>query len=135
MKRIWKNNRGEGSIDIAVMILVVAFVLIFSVNMVSLVALNQNMKTVADQIIDYATAKGTTDVDEYVSSLKNKTGIDFTYSFAGTDYHQVSSGKVQLGDVIVVTVRYSVSVLGFGEVGFPITLEASSQGISQVYHK
>ena len=76
MKRIWKNNRGEGYIDIAVMILVVAFVLIFSVNMVSLVALNQNVKTVADQIIDYATTKGTTDVDEYITSLKNKTGID-----------------------------------------------------------
>lgn len=84
MRRILKNNNGEGYIDITVMILVVAFVLIFSVNMVSLVALNQNMKTVADPIIDYATIKGTTDIDEYITSLKTKTGIDFTYSFAGT---------------------------------------------------
>ena len=59
IKRL-RNNKAETYIDVAITVMIVAFVLIFSVNMVSLVALNQNMKTMADQIIDYAAQNGTT---------------------------------------------------------------------------
>ena len=86
MKRLF-NKKGETYIDVAITVMIVAFVLVFSVNMVSLVALNQNMKTMADQIADYATVQGTTDVGDYINDLRDKTGIDFTYSFSGTDYH------------------------------------------------
>lgn len=105
--------------------MIVAFVLVFSVNMVSLVALNQNMKTMADQIVDYATVQGTTDIGEYISTLKEKSGINFSYSFSGTDYH--SGQKVQLGDVIEVRLTYRVSILGFGDAVFPITVKASAR--------
>lgn len=132
MKRLF-NKKGETYIDVAITVMIVAFVLVFSVNMVSLVALNQNMKTMADQIADYAIVKGTTDVGEYISALKEKSGIDFTCSFSGTDYH--SGQKVQLGDVIEVKLTYRVSILGFGESVFPITIKASASGISQVYWK
>ena len=64
MKRLF-NKKGETYIDVAITVMIVAFVLVFAVNMVSLVALNQNMKTMADQIIDYATLNGTTDVGLY----------------------------------------------------------------------
>ena len=53
MKR-FANKRAEGYIDVAVTIMIFAFALIFIVNVVSLVALNQNMKTAADQIAEYA---------------------------------------------------------------------------------
>ena len=99
----------------------------------SLVALNQNMKTMADQIIDYAAQNGTTDIDDYIGSLKEKNGIDFSYSFSGTDYH--SGEKVQLGDVIECRLTCRTSVLGFGEFVFPVTVQASASGISQVYWK
>ena len=62
-----------------------------------------------------------------------KTGIDFSYSFSGTDYH--TGQKVQLGDVIEVRLTYRVSILGFGESVFPVTINASASGISQVYWK
>lgn len=127
------NCSGETYIDVAITVMIVAFVLVFSVNMVSLVALNQNMKTMADQIVDYATLQGTTDVGEYISTLKEKSGIDLSYSFSGTDYH--SGQKVQLGDVIECKLTYHVSILGFGEAVFPITVKASASGISQVYWK
>lgn len=127
------NKKGETYIDIAVTVMIVAFVLIFSVNMVSLVALNQNMKTMADQIIDYAAQNGTTDIDDYIGSLKEKNGIDFSYSFSGTDYH--SGEKVQLGDVIECRLTYRVSIIGFGESVFPVTVTASAHGISRVYWK
>lgn len=127
------NKNGETYIDVAVTVLIVAFVLVFSVNMVSLAALNQNMKTAADQIIDYATLKGTTNVDEYINGLKEKTGIDFSYSFSGTKYF--IGQNVQLGDVIECRITYRVNIPGFGDAVFPITLNASSSGISQVYWK
>ena len=132
MKKIF-NKKGETYIDVAITVMIVAFVLVFSVNMVSLVALNQNMKTTADQIVDYATVQGTTDIGSYINDLRDKTGIDFSYSFSGTDYH--SGQKVQLGDVIEVRLTYRVSILGFGEAIFPVTIKASAIGISQVYWK
>ena len=132
MKKIF-NKKGETYIDVAITVMIVAFVLVFSVNMVSLVALNQNMKTTADQIVDYATVQGTTDIGSYINDLRDKTGIDFTYSFSGTDYH--NGLKVQLGDVIEVRLTYRVSILGFGEAIFPVTIKASASGISQVYWK
>ena len=44
------SKSGEGYVDVAVTVMIVAFVLVFAVNVVSLVALNQNLKTVSDQI-------------------------------------------------------------------------------------
>ena len=58
MRRLLKSKKAEGYIDVAVTIMLVAFVLVFAVNMVSLVALNQNVKTVADQLVDYAAQQG-----------------------------------------------------------------------------
>ena len=132
MKKLF-NKKGETYIDVAITVMIVAFVLVFAVNMVSLVALNQNMKTMADQIADYATVQGTTDVGSFINDLRDKTGIDFSYSFSGTDYH--TGQKVQLGDVIEVRLTYRVSLLGFGESVFPVTINASASGISQVYWK
>ena len=127
------NTKGETYIDVAITVMIVAFVLVFSVNMVSLVALNQNVKTMADQIVDYATVNGTTDIGDYINDLKAKSGIDFSYTFSGTTYF--SGQNVQLGDVIECKLTYRVRILGFGEAVFPITINASSSGISQVYWK
>lgn len=132
MKKLF-NRKGETYVDVAVLIMIVAFVLIFSVNMISVVVLAQNLKTMADQIADYATAQGTTDVDSYVSDLKEKSGIDFACSFSGTQY--LSGQKVQLGDEIEVRLTHRVSILGFGNSIFPVTIRAASGGVSQVYWK
>ena len=43
MMKLLKNKKGEGYIDVAITIMIVAFVLVFVVNVVSLVALNQNL--------------------------------------------------------------------------------------------
>lgn len=89
-------------------------------------------------LIPFAYAKRTVNyydkhIKEELDTLKEKSGIDFAYSFSGTDYH--SGQKVQLGDVIEVRLTYSVSILGFGDAVFPITVKASASGISQVYWK
>lgn len=134
MKRLWKYKNGEGYIDVAITILIVAFVMAFSLNMVSLIALNQNLKTVADQLVEYATLNGTTDISSYALELSERTGIDFEYDMTGSAVID-ASGKVQLGDQIMCHVTCAVTFTGFDETVFPMTLEASASGLSQVYWK
>ncbi len=133
MKSI-KNKKGEGYIDVAVTIMMVSFVLVFVVNVVSLVALNQNLKTVTDQLVEYASQHGTTAIDAYAESLSEKTGIDFGYSFDGSTLYD-SSGKVQLGDVIECTTTVEISFMGFGNAVHSVPIRASASGISRVYWK
>ena len=123
------NKSGEGYVDVAVTVMIVAFVLVFAVNVVSLVALNQNLKTVSDQITDYATLNGTVAVDSYAAELKKQTGIDFGYSFDGSQLYDAN------GNRIICTVTYQLRMPGFGDFVLPISLKASSSGLSQVYWK
>ena len=133
IKRL-KSKRGEGYVDVAITVMIVAFVLVFSVSVVSLVALNQNMKTIADQMIEYAAQNGTTAISSYAAELSNKSGIPFSYSFQGSTYYD-GTGKVQLGNKIQCTVTHNVIMLGFGEARHPIRVEASASGISRYYWK
>ena len=130
----FRERKGETYIDVAITVMIVAFVLVFAVNVVSLVALNQNVKTAADQLTDYAAMNGTVSVDEYAENLKEKFGVDFTYTFAGSKTMD-ASGRVQLGEEIVCTLTYNLSILGFDEFVQPVTIRASSSGLSQVYWK
>lgn len=134
MRNILKRKNGEGYVDVAVTVMIVAFVLLFAVNMVSLVALNQNIKTVSDQLVEYASQKGTTAIGDYADELKEKIGVDFTYSFEESELID-ESGKVQLGDKIVCRVNYNISIIGFREAIHPISVNAASSGISRVYWK
>lgn len=134
MRNLLSSKKAEGYIDVAVTIMLVAFVLVFAVNMVSLVALNQNVKTIADQLVDYAAQQGTTNISAYASELRQKTGIDFSYSFSESVLFD-STGKVQLGDKIVCNVSYNVGFMGFGEASHAVTISASASGISRVYWK
>ena len=134
MMRSIRNRKGEGYIDVVITILMVSFVLVFVVNVVSLVALNQNLKTVSDQLVEYASQHGTVAVGAYADELSEKTGIDFEYSFDGSVLYD-SSGKVQLGDVIQCTVTYNTSFLGFGNAVHSIPMRAVASGISRVYWK
>ena len=131
---VLKQKRGEGYIDVAVTIMLVAFVLVFSVNMVSLVALNQNMKIVADQLVEYVSQKGTVAISDYAEDLRGKTGIDFAYSFGDSVLYD-AGGRVQLGDAIVCHVEYQVEMIGFGNAVHGIRVGASASGISRVYWK
>jgi archaellum component FlaF (FlaF/FlaG flagellin family) len=129
-----KRKNGEGYIDVAVSIMLIAFSLVFMVNIVSLVALNQNIKTAADQIAEYASYNGSIDIASYVKEQRAKLGVDFTCSFDGTQ--TIGSTKhVQLGDRIECKLTYQLNFLGFGEAVHLFTINASASGISEVYWK
>ena len=50
-------------------------------------------------------------------------------------YYDAATGKVQLGDVISVSLETETSILGFGGVLFPMKLRAAASGLSEVYWK
>ena len=50
-KVILKQKHAESYVDVAVTVMIVAFVLIFAVNLVSLVALHQNVKTITCVVV------------------------------------------------------------------------------------
>lgn len=127
-------KKGEGYIDVAVTIMMFAFALVFVVNVVSLVALNQNMKIAADQVAEYASMNGTTNIDAFVNEKREKLGVNFSCSFDGSESFD-GSGKVQLGDRIECTLTYELSFLGFGDAIHLTTIVASASGFSEVYWK
>ena len=134
IEKMLKKKNGEGYIDVAVTILIVAFALVFMTNMVSLVALNQNIKTAADQIAEYASYNGTVDIEDYVNEQREKLGVNFSCSFEGTEAIG-STQKVQLGNKIECTLTYRLSFPGFGDAIHMTTVTASASGISEVYWK
>ncbi len=131
--RILKNKKGEGYVDVAVTIMLVSFVLVFMVNVVSLVALNQNLKTAADQIVEYAAVNGSVDISGYIAEQQEKLGVDFDWTFDGSAIGD--NGKVQLGETIQCTLTKDISFMGFGEAVHLTTVSASAKGLSRVYWK
>jgi len=129
-----KSKKGEGYVDVAITVMIIAFVLIFMVNIVYLIALNQNMKIAADQIAEYASMNGTINIDGFVNEQREKLGVNFLCSFEGSRTID-NSGKVQLGDRIECTLTYNLNFLGFGEVVHNTTITASASGLSEVYWK
>ena len=128
--RKW-NNRGEGYVEVAISVLLIAFVLVFAVSIASFVALNQ--KTLADGITDYAAAEGSIALEDYIANLRKQTGIDFTCTFDGTNAD--TDGFVQLVDMIQCKLTCPARLRGFGDFLFPVTLQAESRARSRVYRK
>lgn len=129
-----RSRRAEGYVDVAVTVLIVAFVLIVMVNLVSLIVTHQNMKVLADQIAEYAAVNGSTDVEDYIEEQKKRYGFDFTCDFSGSQWID-GSENVQLGSSIVCTVNRDIGFLGFGKVFHSLSISASSSALSQVYWK
>ena len=130
--RKW-NNRGEGYVEVAISVLLIAFVLVFAVSLASFVALNQNLKTLADGITDYAAAHAGLELQAYLDDLRRQTGLDFTCTFDGTNAD--ADGFVQLGDMIQCKLTCPARLRGFGDFLFPVTLQAESRARSRVYRK
>ena len=127
------NNRGEGYVEVAISVLLIAFVLVFAVSLASFVALNQNLKTLADGITDYAAAEGSIELDDYIVNLRRQHSNAYTCTYDGTNAD--ADGFVQLGDMIQCKLTCPARLRGFGDFLFPVTLQVESRARSRVYRK
>ena len=130
MRRLLKEKRGEGFVDVCVLVLSVALVLALVVRIAPVFVAKQNLDVFADELVRTAEINGRVGsaTNAKAAGLRGETGLDPDISWSDT-------GKIQLGNEVTVTLTMDVDI-GFGGLGsFPIELTAQASGRSEVYWK
>ena len=131
MKQLLKSNRGEGYIDVVVLVLCAMLVIALAVTVFPAYIIKQQVDTFAVELIREAEIAGRvgTETTQRELILREKTGIIPTIVWS-------KSGQIQLNEEITVTVTYPINIGLFGGFGsFPITLRADAAGKGEVYWK
>lgn len=126
-----KNNRGEGYIDVVVLILCAMLVIALAVKVFPAYIAKQRVDTFATELVREAEIAGQvgSETTKRQQLLVEQTGINPEVSWSKT-------GKIQLNEEISVVVTYRMDIGLFGEFGsFPVTLRGEAMGKSEVYHK
>ena len=131
MRHLLKSNRGEGYIDVVVLVLCAMLVIALAVNVFPAYIIKQQVDTFAVELMREAEIAGRvgTETTQRELILREKTGIIPTIVWS-------KSGQIQLNEEITVTVTYPINIGLFGGFGsFPITLRADAAGKGEVYWK
>lgn len=131
MLRKLNNMRGEGYIDVAVLVLCAMLVLALAVKVFPVYIAKNQLDAFANELCREAEIAGRvgSETSARAQVLREKTGLDPTISWSKT-------GRIQLNEEFTVTVSMQTNIGLFGGFGsFPITLTAKATGKSEVYHK
>lgn len=131
MIRALKSKRGEGYIDVAVLVLCAMLVIALAVQVFPAYIAKQQVDTFASELIREAEIAGRvgTETDVQEQLLRERTGLEPEVIWS-------KAGKIQLNEEVTVTVTYEMNIglfAGFGS--FPVTLQAQATGKSEVYWK
>ena len=126
-----RDSRGEGYIDVAVLVLCTMLVVALAVKVLPVYIAKSQLDTFAAELCREAEIAGRvgseTSLREQV--LREKTRLDPVVTWSKT-------GKIQLNQEFTVTVTLRRDIGLFGGFGsFPITLTAKATGKSEVYWK
>ena len=131
MIRALKNRRGEGYIDVAVLVLCAMLVIALAVQVFPAYIAKQQVDTFASELMREAEIAGRVGSETTTQEqlLRERTGLvpEVTWS---------KTGMIQLNEEVTVTVTYEMNIglfAGFGS--FPVTLQAQATGKSEVYWK
>lgn len=125
------EKRGEGYIDIAVLVLCVMLVLALAVKLLPVFIAKQQLDTFATELCREAEISGRIggETNRREAVLREKTGLSPQVSWS-------DSGRIQLNEEVMVQLTYHYELGLFGGFGsFPITLRAAATGKSEVYWK
>lgn len=131
MLKALKNNRGEGYIDVVVLVLCAMLVIALAVKVFPAYIAKQKVDTFATELMREAEIAGRvgSETARREEILIKKTGID-------PDVNWSRTGKIQLNEEITVMVTYQMDIGLFGDIGsFPVTLRGEAMGKSEVYWK
>ena len=131
LKKILKDKRGEGYIDIAVLVLCAMLVIALAVKVFPVYIQKQQIDTFAVELVREAELAGCvgSETSRREQALRDKTGLQPSVVWS-------NSGRIQLNEEVTVTVTYQTNIglfAGFGS--FPITLRSDAAGKSEVYWK
>ncbi|MBU5311574.1 DUF4320 family protein [Tissierella carlieri] len=131
MLKVLKSNKGEGYIDVAVLVLCVMLMIALAVKVFPVYIAKQQIDTFATELVREAEIAGRvgTETTNREILLRDKMGITPTVKWS-------KSARIQLNEEITVTITYETNIGLFGGFGsFPITLRADAAGKSEVYWK
>ncbi len=126
-----KNKRGEGYIDVAVLVLCAMLVIALAVKVFPVYIAKNQLDTYATELCREAEISGRigSETTQRAQVLKEETGIDPAISWSKT-------GRIQLDQEFTVAVSVQKNIGLFGGFGsFPITIRAQATGKSEVYWK
>lgn len=129
LKRVLRSRRGEGYIDVCVLVICAMLVIALAVKIMPVYIAKQQLDTFATELVREAELYGRvgTETTRRAQSLREQTGLDPDISWSST-------GRIQLNQEITVVLTYETNLglfAGFGS--FPITLRSEATGKSEVY--
>lgn len=131
LKRILRNERGEGYIDTCVLVLCAVLVIALAVRVLPVFIAKQQLDTFATELVREAEVTGRvgSETSRRAAVLQERLGID-------PDITWSNSGRIQLNEEVTVILTLQENIGLFGNFGsFPITLQAQATGKSEVYWK
>lgn len=132
LKNLLSDNRGEGYIDVAVLVLCVVLVLALAFSVLPVFTAKQQLDSYAAELAREAEIVGrvgseTTARANELSEQMNLTPSSISWS---------KTGRLQLNEEVTVTVTLDMDIGLFGGFGsFPVELTAKTSGKSEVYWK
>lgn len=131
LKRILKEQAGEGYIDTAVLVLCAMLVIALAVRIYPIYVIKLQLDNYADELIREAEIEGRVgaETEERQRTLSEKTGL-----YPNISWSRI--GNIQLNQEVTVTLTLQKDIGLFGGFGsFPVELKARASGKSEVYHK
>ena len=131
MKKILKSKRGEGYIDVCVLVLCAVLVIVLAVRVLPVFIAKNQLDTYATELCREAEISGRVgrETSRRAAVLTEQTGLSPRISWSKT-------GSIQLNGEITVTLTLDMNIgLSGGSGSFPITLRSEASGKSAVYHK
>lgn len=131
LKKTLTSRRGEGYIDVCVLVLCAMLVIALAVTVFPVYIAKQQLDTFATELVREAEITGRvgSETSRREQALREQTGLDPQVSWS-------RSGRVQLNQEVTVTVTYRTNIGLWGGFGsFPITLRSDAAGKSEVYWK
>lgn len=131
LKKILRSRRGEGYIDVCVLVLCAMLVIALAVTVFPVYIAKQQLDTFATELVREAEITGRvgSETSRREQALREQTGLDPQVSWS-------RSGRIQLNQEVTVTVTYRTNIGLWGGFGsFPITLRSGASGKSEVYWK
>ena len=136
MLKTLKSKKAEGYIDVAVAVLVIAFVIALVFSIWSMVTLKQDMAYMCSELLEVVTVTGQIgpEAEARFTELCAEVGFTPTVQYSAS-YFDPATGMVQLGDVITVTLTTEMILPGFGGFELPFDVSVTKSGLSRMYWK
>lgn len=131
IRYILKNKRGEGYVDVIVLVLCAVLVLALAMRVLPVFIQKQQLDTFATELVREAEVSGRvgSETSRRAAILSEQTGL-------WPDIEWSTSGRIQLNHEVTVTLTMESNIGLFGEfASFPITLRSQATGKSEVYWK